>query len=429
MFIKYLLIFMTCIALVSLNGCSSSDEESTDENQTTSTESSDESSSSDTVSNSDEAAPVDEEEVVDEYPDDDYGGNKVAGADSSAEQIPDAPLESNQEETLFVGSEGTSTDSSETSTTKEVAETSDETPSVQTEPSVKVSDSTSEAKAWIPVRKMKKTPYKDSGALINRLYVARSGDTMNSVAQKIYGNEGKSKELMRWNPHFRGKSLNVGDKIYYASARNPADDGQIQLYYEEAGIQPQMYTASKNESIRKVSQKLLGHPRSWMEVWATNDVESKWDLAAGTQLRYWPDGTNVPVVTAQTAPQQQAPEEPAAVAAAEPMPEEDLSQTPLPNTEAAMDEPQLDEPQQVASVSASTPPPPPQQEPVAPPPPPPQQQMVPPPTPAPAGDSLASMMGGQDDSMMMAVLGGLLILAAIILLVFIRRGRKKVKYS
>jgi LPXTG-motif cell wall-anchored protein len=39
------------------------------------------------------------------------------------------------------------------------------------------------------------------------------------------------------------------------------------------------------------------------------------------------------------------------------------------------------------------------------------------------------LMGGADDNMTLGILGILLILAALIVLVFIRRGRKKVKYS
>lgn len=432
MFKKFLLIAFTTIALTSLTGCSlfSSDseeqetavsedgEESVEDSteETTSTEEETTEESSDTVASSDE----DEEEVVDEYPDDDYGDEEepstVAKEDTSSE-LPSEPVET-KEETLYV-------DRSEEAPMEETSSYS-ESSTVQDN----FSDNT--ASGLVGVKKMKKTPYTVGGAMINRLYIAREGDSLSTVAQKIYGDSSRSSDLVSWNTNFRGKDLKVGDKVYYSSPRNPQDSSAILLYYEEAGIQPSYYTAKNGESIRRVSQKLLGHERSWMEVWATNDIESKWEMPEGTQLRYWPSGTTAPVAQPIAAtPTETQPEE-------EAMPADDGAADTTTTETAAMDgtgeEPPMEEPAPTDDAAAAAamaqneePPPPPPAE-ATPPPPPPPEAIPTPDANAMAAEGqggLADMMNGENDSMMMAVLGGLLLLAAMILVVFIRRGRKK----
>jgi hypothetical protein len=436
---KYLLILIASTALMTTTGCSlfSSDTEEPEEAV------SEETSMEEPGAESEEVVADAEEEVVDEYPDDDYGDSSVvAGTDTTSttddfssdttydttattetateDQLPDAPMENGTtDETLYVAGDTPVTDETSTSTSTTTTST--------------YRDSNETAPSFIPVRKMKTTPYNDGNTLINRLYIVRDGDNMKSISTKVYGDDSRAKDLYKWNSHFKGKTLKVGDKVYYASARNPTDSSAMLLYYEEAGIQPTMYSAKKGESIRKVSQTLLGHPRSWMEVWATNDVESKWAMTEGTQLRYWPEGA-----AAGATPITQASNEEAAPVMDEASGAEDGGQNmaaneelPPPAEDMPMDQgsmAQNDENNNLGNVGAAgslEEPPPPSD--ISTPPPPPPTAIAPP--EAPAENGLASMMGGQDDSMMMAALGGLLILAALILLIFIKRSRKKVKYS
>jgi hypothetical protein len=437
---KYLLILIASTALMTTTGCSlfSSDTEEPEEVV------SEETSVEEPGMESEETFADSEEEVVDEYPDDDYGDSPVvAGTDTTDEfssdtttdtttdtydtssaatedQLPDAPMENGTtDETLYVAGDTPMPDESSSYTSTTTSTTT-------------IRDSNETTPSFIPVRKMKTTPYNDGNTLINRLYIVRDGDNMNSISTKVYGDDSRAKDLYKWNSHFKGKTLKVGDKVYYASARNPTDSSAMLLYYEEAGIQPSMYSAKKGESIRKVSQTLLGHPRSWMEVWATNDVESKWAMSEGTQLRYWPEGA-----AAGATPIMQANEE-AAPVMDEASGAEDSGQNmaaneelPPPAEDMPMDEGSMAQNDEnnlgnVAAAGSLEEPPPPSSD-ISTPPPPPPTAIAPP--EAPAENGLASMMGGQDDSMMMAALGGLLILAALILLIFIKRSRKKVKYS
>lgn len=376
----------------------------------------------------------DEEFASDDYADDDYASQ--AGAEKSASQegdslvideggLPSGTLTQNQEKDLFA----------------------DNTPVVDTpvfEDNFGSAHSANHEKSYIPVKKMKAESFRKAGANVNRLYVVRSGDSIESIADKIYGNSSMASSLYSYNPHFKGKSLNVGDKIYYQSPNN-SNDNRMMTYYEDVGINPQYYTSRDGDNIRKVSRKLLGHSRSWMEVWATNSqVQSKGEIPGGLQLRYWPEGLSAdPIQASAPTPPPSEPEmvEPDDMAMNEPQEEMPPAEEPTEiamndEPEPAMDEPspKMDEPKQVtpppAQANVASPPPKP---PVAPPPPPAPKAKFNKPAPPKKiaskdkGGGVASMA---DDSMIMGGLGGLLILAAIIMLIFIRRSRaKRVNFS
>ncbi len=436
MFKKYLLIFIAAFALITTSGCSlfSSDSEEPKEEAVSEDTVSDEEVSDSTEET---VADSDEEEVVDEYPDDDYGsdGTAVAATDDASatpteddsSALPDQPVDgAAQEDTLLVDGTDTATSTAATEDTS-----SSYSAPVQDSSTSMVSDSYVPESNYIPVQKMKKTPFTRGGAVLNRLYIVRNGDTLESIAQKTMGDGSRSNDLMSWNPTFQSKGIKVGDKVYYSSVKNPNDNSQILLYYEEAGVQPSYYTGKSGDSLRKVAKNLLGHERSWMEIYATNDsVDDKWQLAEGTQVRYWPDGTAAAPMQAQAAAEPApAPEEPVPTeempAVEEPAMTADAGSEPAPTEEmpAAPDESGM------ATAAAQM------EEPPAPPPeatPPPAAQIEPPAPPAEegSGSGLADLMGGgEDDSMMVAILGGLLVVAALIMIVFIRRGRKKVNYG
>lgn len=403
---------------------------------------------------------------VDEYPDDDYafGGGDSAGTptdtsgtvddmafaqesvfvDEGGGEIPAEPMTSNQEQDLFARDEAPVIDEPIFADATDYTEPVIDTPNMS-------------GGGLVPVKKMKSMSYQRAGANVNRLYVVRPGDDMSSVAQKVSGST-KTDELYNINPHFMGKSLKVGDKVYYSSMKSP-NDSTMKTYYEDMNIPPQYYTTRDGENIRTLSKKLLGHERSWMEVYATNaDVDSKDRLPSGLQLRYWPDGVDTqmaqneepmmaePEVAPAPTPAPAPVEEVQAVAeepVAQPVDMGDMSSEP--QEVAQIDDPAAMEddlgdmdgdaefaPPPAAGTTGGDMPPP---KAMAPPP--------PPPPPAPRNnmannqdspmnfkspkDALAA---AKDDQMIMGALGGLLILAAIIMLIFIRRSRaKRVNFS
>lgn len=394
---------------------------------------------------------------VDNYPDDDYSKDAAKSKDvatNETEENPDDYIDDNDfatEDSLAVDEGGGLPSSTLTNNEEKDLFGGQPQEPVIDSPAFADSgfgggaDAMSEAPAPIPVKKMKTAAYKSGNANINRLYVVRPGDNMDTIAQKVYGSPDRSSDLYSYNPHFKNKTLKVGDKVYYESPNNKGDQVMM-TYYEDLNIAPQYYMSQDGDNIRGISKKLLGHERSWMEVWATNDVvESKDRMPAGVQVRYWPDGvdTQMAQVEKNNAPASSAPPEPMdmpeEVAAAEVKP--DPAPVADPVDDIPMDEPkevaQLDNPNSFdeTKVDEDFNPPPAagSMEQKAPPPPPPapkanfNKPVIPNPSFDKSQDPL-NMVG--DDSMIMGALGGLFILAIVIMLIFIRRSRsKRVNFS
>lgn len=251
-------------------------------------------------------------------------------------------------------------------------------------------------KVSAPLRKAEIIPFRRSGILLNAVYLARPGDSYSKISEKIYGDGSKSKELRKINPWV--KSPKPGDKIYYSSPQRPGDESRIANYYEDKNIQPSIYIAKDGDNLREVSKALLGYPQAWKEIWSTNSVDSKSELAAGTELKYWPTDAAPSMNLAENTPpppmQEQFPPPP--------MPE----QLPPPMMAGTMEPP---------PPAADLPPPPPPMEMAPPPPPPPPVAKKLPPPPAPTG-----LLEG--DTAMLAG-GAVAAVAALGALIMIRRRR------
>ena len=164
------------------------------------------------------------------------------------------------------------------------------------------------AKKWISYKKIKSQPYNSAGFLINAVYIAREGDSMESVSQKVFGSD-QTQQLNAINPHLKVRSLKTGDKIYYPSPNRPQDSQQLLFYFEDKGIPPQYHQVRAEENIRQIASSLLGHKDSWKEIWATNpELESKGTLNQNMTIKYWPAGAD----SLPTEPAEVTPEEPEA---------------------------------------------------------------------------------------------------------------------
>jgi hypothetical protein len=233
----------------------------------------------------------DSEEYADEEgddDDDDWGeegdGQKTADTEEGSVQADmgdDAPAEATDEG----GSEELFTDAGE--------QTYEEPPAEEASPFADEAGTASyddSAPTWIPVKKVASAPFDKNGSLVNGIYIAREGDSIESISEKIYGSSDRSEDLLSINTTLR-RGVDPGDKIYYNSPKRPADRSQLLTYYEDMGIPSQSYVTQPGDNIRTVSKSLLGFNGAWKEVWATNpDVESKGEVAEGIELRYWADG-------------------------------------------------------------------------------------------------------------------------------------------
>lgn len=368
----------------------------------------------------------------------------IASSDQPpAEQPPIAAEPPPTDEPIFGGDEGSTdmaaTDSGalpeETPATTESAP-SDVAASGMTDTAPAVADVAPPAPvSFIPVVKIKDAAFTKSGTLLNRVYLARPGDNMKQVSNKIYGTADRAPDLLTWNPHLK-RGVKTGDKVYYSSPRDP-NDTRMLTFYEDMGAQPSVYVSKEGDNIRRVSKELLGSKDSWKEVWATNmNVESKGDIPQGIELRYWPDGAEsnaAPVMASNSAPQ--APDMPPpdmaqAAPPAPPMDAQDPLAAPPPPPDMAMNDPMAAPPSgpgpastpDSAAMGSMEPPPPPADSMAPPPPPPPEPPAPPKPKKAPPVD-VAS--GSDPDTVMAIGFGGILLIAAAVLFVVIRKNRAK----
>lgn len=142
-------------------------------------------------------------------------------------------------------------------------------------------------KKWVPIKKIPKMPWQKDGKWMNSVYIARAGDTLDSISSKIYDST-NSVELRSWNSHLKNREPKVGEKIYYNSPKRPNDQSSFLNFYEDNGETPESYDIQSGENIRTVSTQLLGHPDSWKEIWATNfNIESKGQIDQTTTIQYW----------------------------------------------------------------------------------------------------------------------------------------------
>lgn len=164
-------------------------------------------------------------------------------------------------------------------------------------------------KKIIPLKKIRTQVYRKGAYLVNGVYIARSGDTMGTVSQKIY-NDNSVEALYGINPHLRSRTLKVGDKVYYNSPRRPQDDSRVLFYYEDFGIPSRTHIIEPGQNIRTVSSALLGHKNSWKEIWATNPgLVSKGVVSQTVELRYWPPEESAPLPPPEQIPEETVPSE------------------------------------------------------------------------------------------------------------------------
>ena len=192
-------------------------------------------------------------------------------------------------------------------------------------------------KKWIPLKKIKSSPYQKAGVWVNAVYIAREGETLQSVSNKIF-NSDRVAHLQAINSHLKNRGVKVGDKIYYNSPVRPDDGQQLLFYFVDQGTLPTEYLVEAGKNIRQVSRELLGHPDSWKEIWATNpELKSKGKLDHSVTIRYFPPGAGTAAAQAPSEePQVLEPESVEEVAATDPPP-------PPPLPEGDMDLPQDEE--------------------------------------------------------------------------------------
>ncbi len=267
-------------------------------------------------------------------------------------------------------------------------------------------------------QKMKTETWTVAGKVVNTVYFAREGDTSKSIAEKIYGNTDREKELKKINSFMKNRSVRVGDKVYYNSPNRPDDSTKIVTYFEDKGIQPQIYVAKEGDKVRTVAKELLGSTGAWKELYGSNSFESRKTLDPGTEVKYWKDDVAAAPAMAATTPDAGLPPPPPADTAVPPPPPDMASTPPPPPDMGSAPPPPPD--------MAGTPPPPPDMG--SAPPPPPDMAGTPPPPPdmggqgsmkdpaSTAGDD-STIAGMDQETIMIVGIGAAALLLAVIFIV------------
>lgn len=357
---KRFLILLAVLALstTSLNGCTST--ESREEDEIAAETSSDATASED--------APVGDDALMAESLPEESLDSGLSDAPPPSDGAPEDIAASEPPTADSIPAESTMTEEPPTTDTSVAAsepapptDVADVQPPAEEKTEVQEPAPAPAPKPVASLQKVPEKPWKQGGQLLNTVYFARPGDTVESISQVIY-NSDKTADLKKANTQLKSRGPKPGEKIYYNSPLRPADADRVLTYFEDNGIQPETYVAKEGDNIRNLGADLLGYKDGWKEVWSTNSVESKGQLEPGTELRYWRGAAvaaNSP--PAMTPPQQMPP----------PMPEV----TPPPEMAPPPPPPDM--------AAAPPPPPPPPMPEMTPPPPPPDMAMAPPPPPPP----------------------------------------------
>ena len=91
--------------------------------------------------------------------------------------------------------------------------------------------------------------YKKAGTLINAVYIARPGDTLSSISEKIYGSS-QEDTLKSLNSHLAEREVVVGDKIYYNSPNRPNDNSKILYYFDDIKAPALSHQVSPGDNIQ-----------------------------------------------------------------------------------------------------------------------------------------------------------------------------------
>ncbi len=449
MFRKYVIITLATVFFVGSTSCTS--KKASDDGADVEASADDESlESAEATENNEDLDSGDGEAIADagggggdelaadeQLPDDSAGGGDLVAentedlAPGDLAETPPADLAANDAPPPDMGSDAPAADMGGDAPPADMAASEPPAPEVAPTPEPSGITGDDAPKPVMSLKKIASQPYKQGKILVNAVYLVRAGDTPESISQKVFASKDHAKELCKVNAYNCQRGLKTGDKMYYNSPQRPNDDTVVKTFYEDAGVQPQMYSAKQGDNIRKVGKDLLGEDRSWMELWATNEVESKGDLDEGTQLKYWPSSEiAAPALAATDA----APADAGAPPAGD-MPPQDMAAATPPDAGQPMDQAAAPPAEDLAMNN-----PPPPQDPQAG-----QEQLPPapdanamgsvepppPPPPPPSNDSAqqaGSDMAAADDpnqqNFMLGV-GAVLLLAAAALFISIRKKRAR----
>ena len=115
------------------------------------------------------------------------------------------------------------------------------------------------------------------------VYLVKKGDTLGRIAQSIYGDKSKWRDLAAWsgfaNPHL----IFPGDVVYYQYTQESASfaaNYETQQRMEEVVVQA-------GDSLSKIAARVYGNPMAWIVLWRHNGQVANPDLIhIGMKIHY-----------------------------------------------------------------------------------------------------------------------------------------------
>jgi phage tail protein X len=259
---------------------------------------------------------------------------------------------------------------------------------------------------------IKDAPFSKGKQNLNTVYIARDGDTIESVSQKLFG-EDKSKMLLSANPTLK-KGVKTGDKVYFNSPNRADDKEHMMTVYEDQGLPPTTYTTKDGDTLKSLAQEWYGSEASYKEIYAINkSLTSTKELPAGTELQYWPATVNIAAYGAQQKEAEMA------AAAPPPPPPPSPASNGLPPT--GLNNGLPPPPGAIGSVGGPPPPGGAPNEMV----PPPMPDMAAPPPPVMAKKKKEAPAGMDKDTIMYSAAAGVLLIGSGVLMAIRRRNARR----
>ena len=117
-------------------------------------------------------------------------------------------------------------------------------------------------------------------------YYVSQGDTLGTIAQKIYGNKARWKELASNNGLADANKIYPGDAILYT-----LDDASQGFAEKYEGAQKQSVTVNAGDTLSSISARIYGSQGSWRTLWKENpSITNPDSISAGMTLYYRASG-------------------------------------------------------------------------------------------------------------------------------------------
>lgn len=113
-------------------------------------------------------------------------------------------------------------------------------------------------------------------------YVVQKNDTLGKIAQKIYGDMSRWRELAAFTGVSNPSLIYPGDLIYYQ-----LDETSVAFARSYENLQRSEVVVSAGDTLAKIATRVLGDAQNWRAIWRQNDSINDPDkLVAGDVLFY-----------------------------------------------------------------------------------------------------------------------------------------------